>query len=58
MSFVRLLGVNGELSLNDATDKFLRRFKKAEELAFKDDKNLKELSAKEIDRYYNESKKG
>lgn len=58
VSFVRLLGVNGELSLNDATDKFLRRFKKTEELAFKDGKNLKELSAKEIDRYYNESKKG
>ena len=38
--------------------KFLRRFKKTEELAFKDGKNLKELSAKEIDRYYNESKKG
>lgn len=58
VSFVRLLGVNGELSLNDATDKFLRRFKKTEELAFKDGKNLKELSAEEIDRYYNESKKG
>lgn len=57
VSFVRLLGVNGELALNTATDKFLKRFKKTEELVLKDGKNMKELSEKELDKYYNEAKK-
>lgn len=57
VSLVRLLGVNGELALNDATDKFLKRFKKTEELVLKDGKNMKSLSAEELDAYYNESKK-
>ncbi len=57
VSFVRLLGVNGELALNAATDKFLKRFKKTEELVLKDGKNMKELSEKELDKYYNEAKK-
>lgn len=57
VSFVRLLGVDGELALNAATDKFLKRFRKTEELVLKDGKNMRELSAEELDKYYHESKK-
>ena len=57
VSFVRLLGVNGELALNSATDKFLKRFRKTEELVIKDGKNMKELSEEELDKYYHEAKK-
>lgn len=57
VSFVRLLGVDGELALNSATDKFLKRFRKTEELVIKDGKNMQELSAEELDKYYHESKK-
>lgn len=57
VSLVRLLGVNSELALNAATDKFLKRFRKTEELVLKDGKNMKELSEKELDEYYNEAKK-
>ena len=57
VSLVRLLGVNSELALNSATDKFLKRFRKTEELVLKDGKNMKELSEKELDAYYNEAKK-
>ncbi len=56
-SLFGLLGVNGELALNAATDKFLKRFRKTEELVLKDGKNMKELSEKELDKYYNEAKK-
>ena len=55
--FVRLLGVNGELALNSATDKFLKRFRKTEELVIKDGKNMKELSEEELDKYNHEAKK-
>ena len=57
VSFVRLLGVNSELALNAATDKFLKRFRKTEELVLKDGKNMKELSETELDKYYNDAKK-
>ena len=57
VSFVRLLGVNGELALNSATDKFLKRFRKTEELVIKDGKNMKELSEEKLNKYYHEAKK-
>jgi len=48
----RLAGVDAELALKESTDKFARRFTKAEELALKDGKNVLELTAKEWDEYY------
>ncbi len=56
-SFIRLCGVENELALKASTEKFLKRFKKAEELAIKDGKNLKELSAEEVNGYYDAAKK-
>ncbi|MBQ8725786.1 MAG: nucleoside triphosphate pyrophosphohydrolase [Clostridia bacterium] len=57
VSFARLLGFESEEILNLSTDKFIRRFKKTEELIIKDGKDMQNLTAKEIDEYYNESKK-
>lgn len=57
VSFARLLGFESEEILNLATKKFIKRFKKTEELILKDGKEMKNLTAEEIDGYYNESKK-
>lgn len=56
-SFVRKCGVKSELALKEATEKFIRRFTVTEELVTRDGKTMTELSAKELDGYYNESKK-
>lgn len=52
----RFSGVDGEQALNTSTDKFLKRFSTVEKLAMRDGKDLKELTAKEWDDYYNEAK--
>lgn len=57
-SFVRLCGVENELALKSATEKFLKRFRRAEELARKDGKEFKDLSFEETDFYYDAAKKG
>ncbi len=57
VNLTRKLGFNSEEALSKTNDKFLHRFQKMEELIIKDGKNIKELSEKEIDNYYNESKK-
>ncbi len=56
-SFVRKCGANSELSLKEATDKFIRRFTETEKLITADGKDMKSLTAEEIDGYYNEAKK-
>ena len=56
VSLARLLGLESEEILNLSTDKFIKRFKKTEELILKDGKDMKSLSAEEIDGYYNASK--
>ena len=56
-SYVRKLGQNSEQVLSYATEKFLRRFAKTEELILKDGKDMTKLTAEELDEYYNESKK-
>ncbi|MGL5647357.1 MAG: nucleoside triphosphate pyrophosphohydrolase [Clostridium sp.] len=53
----RFLNVNGEESLNLATDKFIKRFKKVEEASLKSGKNMKEMSTEELDKLWNEAKK-
>ena len=57
VSLARLSGFSAEESLNLSTDKFIERFKKTESLILNDGKDMKTLSAEEIDYYYNESKK-
>ncbi len=48
----RLAGVDAELALKESTDKFARRFTKAEALALADGKNVLKLTEKEWDGYY------
>ncbi len=57
VNLLRKLGVEAEEALTLSTEKFIDRFKMAEDAAIKDGKNVKELSPKEFDKYYNESKK-
>ncbi len=57
VSLARLSGLESEEVLNLSTDKFIRRFKKTESLILQDGKNIKDLSAKEIDDYYNATKR-
>ncbi|MBE5743045.1 MAG: nucleoside triphosphate pyrophosphohydrolase [Clostridiales bacterium] len=57
VSLARLSGFSAEEALTLSTDKFIERFKKTENLILKDGKDMKSLSAEEIDQYYNESKK-
>ena len=57
VSLARLSGLESEEILNLSTDKFIRRFKKTESLILQDGKNIKDLSAKEIDDYYNAVKR-
>ena len=56
VSLARLSSLESEELLNLSTNKFIERFKKTEELIIKDGKDMKSLSAKEIDGYYNASK--
>ncbi|MBQ7373000.1 MAG: nucleoside triphosphate pyrophosphohydrolase [Clostridia bacterium] len=57
VSLARLSGLESEEILNLSTEKFIQRFKKAERLILNDGKNMKELSPKEIDDYYNATKR-
>ncbi|MGL4873936.1 MAG: nucleoside triphosphate pyrophosphohydrolase [Clostridium sp.] len=53
----RFLNVDGEDSLNLATDKFIKRFKNVEEFALEKEKDLKKMSTKELESLWNEAKK-
>ena len=57
VSLARLSGLESEEILNLSTEKFIQRFKKTENLILNDGKNMKELSPKEIDDYYNAVKR-
>ena len=50
-------GLESEEILNLSTEKFIKRFKRTEELIINDGKVMRDLSAEEIDGYYNASKK-
>ena len=52
----RFLGIDPERALRKATEKFLKRFAKMEELIEKDGKDIKELSITEMDKYWEEAK--
>lgn len=52
----RFLKVNPELALNDSTTKFVTRFKKVEEAAKKQGKNIENMSFEEMDALWDEVK--
>ena len=57
VNVVRLLGLDCEQVLHDATDKFIARFGRMEELAAADGKELKDLPLSEQDKYWEMAKK-
>jgi tetrapyrrole methylase family protein/MazG family protein len=57
VNVVRLLGLDSEQVLHDATDKFIERFGRMEELAKADGKNLSDLPLKVQDIYWEKAKK-
>jgi tetrapyrrole methylase family protein/MazG family protein len=54
----RLSGADCELALKESTDKFVRRFTALEEAVLADGKEMKKLSAEELDEYYQKIKQG
>lgn len=57
VNVVRLLGLDSEQLLHDATDKFIERFGQMEALAAADGKNLADLPLPEQDKYWEKAKK-
>lgn len=57
VNIARFLGVNAEQALNYSTDKFTKRFEKLERAVQERNKDMKSLSASELDEIYDEIKK-
>ena len=57
VNVIRLLGLDSEQLLHDATDKFIARFGRMEELAAADGFRLDKLTLKEQDEYWEKAKK-
>lgn len=57
VNVLRKLNVEGETALNASTDKFISRFEKLEKAVLADGKKLSDLTAEEIDVYYQKAKK-
>ncbi len=57
VNVIRLLGLDSEQILHDATDKFIARFGRMEELAAADGKKLSDLPLSEQDKYWEKAKK-
>lgn len=57
VNYARFIGVNPEDALERTNKKFLKRFKHIEEQAQKQGKNLKEMTLKEMDAFWDEAKK-
>ena len=56
INLVRFLGVNPELALSKANEKFEKRFRYMEERARKEGKKLEEMSLEEMERLWQEAK--
>lgn len=56
VNLARHLGINAEQALTDASDKFIRRFEKAEELINDDSLDMKELEPEKLDEYWKRAK--
>ena len=57
VNVIRLLGLDGEQVLHDATDKFIERFGEMEALAAADGQDLSKLPLSEQDKYWEKAKK-
>ena len=57
VNVVRLLGLDAEQVLHEASDKFIRRFGRMEELAAEDGVRLQDMKLAEQDRYWEIAKK-
>ena len=57
INLARFIGIDPEESLERTNIKFINRFNEMERKVQKDRKNLKEMSLKEMDRYWEKSKK-
>ncbi|MBR3178975.1 MAG: nucleoside triphosphate pyrophosphohydrolase [Clostridia bacterium] len=57
VNVIRLLGLDSEQVLHEATDKFIARYGRMEQLAREDGKHLSELPLSEQDAYWEKSKK-
>ena len=52
----RHLGVDAELALKSATEKFIKRFSVTEDLTAEDKLDMKDLPIEELDIYWNKAK--
>ena len=57
VNVARLAGADGEMSLKESTDKFVRRFCATEALVLADGRKMEELDAETLWKYYEEAKK-
>lgn len=55
-SLCRKLNINAERSLNDATDKFIDRFKKVEDVCLANNKDIKSMEMSELDEIWEQIK--
>lgn len=56
VNVTRFLDVDGEIALNKATDKFIKRFEIVENLGREQGKDLKEMTLEEMDRLWDKAK--
>ena len=56
-SLCRKIGVDAELSLSKATEKFIARFEQVENVVLTENKNIDELSMVELDAIWEKNKK-
>lgn len=56
VNYARFLGINPEEALERTNKKFIKRFNYVEEQANKQDKNVRDMTLEEMDRYWNEAK--
>ena len=56
VNLARHLGIDAEQALTDASDKFIRRFEKAEKLINYDSLDMKELEPEKLDEYWKRAK--
>ena len=57
VNLARHLGIDAEQALTQASDKFIRRFEKAEEFINYDSFDMKELEPEKLDEYWKRAKK-
>ena len=56
VNFARFLKINPEFALTNTTEKFINRFEYVENTAISQDKKLEQMTLKEMDELWEESK--